>query len=394
MKDQTKKLCIFASALALAIVCSVAVFAVADYDSASDPLISRSFLIKYINDNVTAQHKSDFERLDNRLKDLEDLLKILASETPPADGETGTGTNGGLNESTTSMLLRLTERLASIEEKVASLGTDHSALSGKYDSFKAENDALKLEIAAIKKQINEIINDTSKDDVSELKEKYNKLSSELSSLKNSTSSIKDSFGNITDSYVALQKEVYNLNETLKQLSGSDTSILADIVNLSNKMTEFGAQLNELITENMTFELVKLEKGDSILAKGSVSLMLQFGEAVAHSEKSELGTSMDFTDLTSGKMISDGEKLPLNHNIFIPGNGRTYVTAEGEHGIYVFVGGNYTVVKAKSETTPPESETTSPEGETSSPEGETTSPVTESSPESETSSPVTEATANA
>ncbi len=395
MKDQTKKICIFASALLVAIIASIAVFAVADYDSASDPLISRSFLIKYINDNVKTETNSKFEIIDNKLKDLEEMLGLLVGETnPPSDG-TGSGSGSSSNENTLALILRLTERITAVEEKLTSLNSEHTALSGKYDEIKLENSSLKTQIEDIKKQFNEFVNDNGKDDVTELQDKYNSLASELASLKKSTNTIKESFTDITASYVSLQKEVYNLNDTLKQLSDSDSSVLKDLLNLSAKMTEFGTQLNELMTKNMSFELVRLEKGDKILAKGSVSLMLQYGEATSVSPKSEAGTSMDYTDLTSGNMIYDGEKLPLNHNIFIPGNGRTAVLATGEHGIYVFVGGDYEIVKASDET--PETGNGDVTGETGSgavtngASGESTPPAQGTGTPSESESTATSGT---
>ena len=110
----------------------------------------------------------------------------------------------------------------------------------------------------------------------------------------------------------------------------------------------GFTQNFLFAQTYKREIAKdvNQKGDRIVANGSVSVMLQFGEATALSPKNELGTYMEFTDLTSGALIGDGDILPLNHNVFIPGNGRTAILCTGEHGIYIFVGGDYTVVKAE------------------------------------------------
>lgn len=363
MKDLKKKLGIFSSALLLSIICSIAVFAVADYDSSADPLISRSYLIKYINETVVAPQESKLAAIESKLLALEEALNELIASPPSSGGSTETGTpdtgSSGSSDSTLNSILRLTERIEAIEKKMTELNSANASLGEKYDSMKKENDKLKAELESIKDQISDYVTESGKEDVDELKEKLNSLSSELASLKNSTSSIQSSFTDISKSYVTLQKEVYNLNQTLKELSDSDSSVLADLLNLSGKVNEFGAQLNELMTKNMSFELVKLEKGDSIVANGSVSVMLQYGEAKASSPKSAAGTSMEYTDLTSGEMIYDGDILPLNHNIFIPGNGRTAILCTGEHGIYIFVGGDYTIVKA--ETDPSEGGGTNAEG---------------------------------
>ncbi len=366
MKDLKKKFGIFAMALAISLIMAVAVFAVADYDSSADPLISHSYLIKYINDNVLLPQNSRLQIIENKLSVLEEMLDALIA-APPSSGSSVPGETGGVDtppsEGTLNTIMKLAERISAIESKMAALNSEHTSLSDKYGNLQKENDALKAEINSIKQQINDYLNDSGKEDIAELEEKYNSLVSELKSLKNSTTVIQQSFSDITKSYVSLQKEVYNLNTTIKELSSSDSSVLKDLFELSNKMNELGTQLNNLMTKNMSFDLVKLDKGDSIVAKGLVYVMLQYGEATASSPLSEIGTGMEYTDLTSGSMISDGDRLPLNHNIFIPGNGRTSVVATGEHGIYVFVGGDYEIVKLP-ENIPPE---TGGESETSSPE---------------------------
>lgn len=365
MNEQKKRIGIFLCAVLVSAALSVAVFAVAGYDSSADPLISQSYLIKYIQDHVITPQDTKYSELESKILAIEEALEALLNNyTPPSDpgtgGETETGgetsapdvgtSAPGSSESpeTLESIIRLTEKLASLEKVLNSLSEENAQLTGKYDSLAKENAAIKSEINSLKQQINAFIEESSKEEIAQLREQYNALQAEITSLKKSTSSIQSSFTDISKSYVALQKEVYNLNLTLKELSDSDSSVLADLLSLSSKVTEMGNSLNALATKNMTFEMVKLEKGDSIVANGSVSVMLQYGEAQAVSPLSEFGTSMEFTDLTSGELIKDGDALLLNHNVFIPGNGRTAILCTGEHGIYIFVGGDYTIVPAKAE----------------------------------------------
>lgn len=361
MNEQKKRIGIFLCAALLSAALSVAVFAVAGYDSAADPLISQSYLIKYIQENVLTPQDAKYSELESKIIAIEDALDALINNyTPPSDSETGTDnetsasdsetTSPGITDSTDTLesIAGLTKRLSELEKLLDTLSKEKDALSGKQDSLERENAAIKAEIATLKQQLNDFIEESSKEDIALLKEQYNALHAEITALKSSTASIQASFTDISKSYVALQKEVYNLNLTLKELSDSDSSVLADLLQLSSKVTEMGNALNTLATENMTFEMVKLDMGDKIVANGSVSVMLQYGVAQAVSPLSEFGTSMEFTDLTSGNLIKDGDTLPLNHNVFIPGNGRTAILCTGEHGIYIFVGGDYTIVKANAE----------------------------------------------
>ena len=361
MNEQKKRIGIFLCAALLSAALSVAVFAVAGYDSSAAPLISQSYLIKYIQENVITPQDARYNALLDKITAIEKTLDALLNNyTPPSDSETGssdettspdTGTTlPGYTENpeTLESISRLANRLTELETLLETLSAQNTALSGRQDSLEKENAAIKEEISKLKQQISDFIEENSKEDIDLLKEKYNALQAEIKALKSSTSSIQASFTDISKSYVALQKEVYNLNLTLKELSDSDSSVLADLLSLSSKVTEMGNALTKLATENMTFEMVKLEMGDRIVANGSVSVMLQYGVAQAVSPASEYGTSMEFTDLTSGELIKDGDALPLNHNVFIPGNGRTAILCTGEHGIYIFVGGDYTVVKASAE----------------------------------------------
>lgn len=348
MKKAKKHLLIFISALLVSLFSTAAVFAVADYDSSTDPLISQSYLIKYINETIATPYETKFSTLEKKLMAIEELL---SNQEGGSTGETG--------EDTLNTLLAIINELDALEKTVNEMSVKYGELEQKYNSSLSANSDLKKEIDDIKQQIAEIVSDSGLEDLKALEEKYNSLLSEITSLKSSTNSIQASFTNISKSYVALQKEVYNLNKTLQELSVTDSSVLKDLLNLSSKVSEMGFTLTEFINKNMTFELVNLSKGDTIIAKGSVSVMLQYGEAKITSPKSQYGTSMEYTDLTSGYILKDGDIIPLNHNIFIPGNGRTGITCTGEHGIYIFVGGDYEIVKADQEnpgeTNPPTTE---------------------------------------
>lgn len=337
MKNAKKHVLIFICAALVSLVCTVAVFAVADYDSSADPLISQSYLIKYVNDNVLTPYETKFSTIERKLMAIEELLATQGGEM------------NDTNENTLNTLLSIINDLDALENALNDLIIKNGELEQKYQASVSENNKLKQEIADVKQQIADLVADTSEEDLKALEEKYNSLLSEITSLKSSTSSIQASFTNISKSYVELQKEVYNLNQTLKELSVTDSSVLTDLLNLSSKVSEMGFTLTEFINKNMSFELVHLEKDDYIIANGSVSVMLQYGEAKITSPKSQYGTNMEYTDLTTGLILTDGDVLPLNHNVFIPGNGRTGILCTGEYGIYIFVGGDYKIVKAGEET---------------------------------------------
>ena len=358
MNSKKKRIGILICTAILSAILSIAVLAVAGYDSTADPLISQSYLIKYIQENVLSPQNAKNSELEGKIATIEKALDALLGGYIPPAGGTESGGEASPPSSpeyteTLDAVLRLSEKLSALEAMLNDLTEENSKLSGKYDSLskenqsvKAENEAIRKEIENLRQQLNDYVEENSKEELNLLKEQYSALLSEVAALKSSTSSIQASFTDISKSYVALQKEVYNLNLTLKELSDSDSTVFADLLQLSSKVTELGTTLNALATKNMTFEMICLEKGDRIVANGSVSVMLQFGEATALSPKNELGTYMEFTDLTSGALIGDGDVLPLNHNVFIPGNGRTAILCTGEHGIYIFVGGDYTVVKAE------------------------------------------------
>ena len=371
MKNAKKHIMIFICAVLVSAICTVAVFAVADYDSSADPLISQSYLIKYINDNVMTPYETKFSTLEKKLMAIEELLATQGGEI------------NDTNENTLNTLLAIINDLDALEKSMNDLTIKNGELEQKYQASVNENQKLKKEIADIRQQIADIISDSGLEDLKALEEKYNSLLSEITSLKSSTSSIQASFTNISKSYVELQKEVYRLNQTLKELSVTDSSVLTDLLNLSSKVSEMGFTLTEFINKNMSFELVRLEKGDSIIAKGSVSVMLQYGDAVITSPKSQYGTNMEYTDLTSGLILKDGDVLPLNHNVFIPGNGRTGILCTGEYGIYIFVGGDFEIIKAGTQlpedTTPGDTVTEGTQGGTETPETPSAGDAQESAP---------------
>ncbi len=363
----------FISALLATVFCIVAVFAAADYDSTADPLIARSYLIKYINDNVIVPNDAKIDSLEKKLAAIEALINSLEDGNGSEEGGEGEGSEGGgsssTNDSTLSTILQILTDIAELEQSVNTLNTTIDSMKLDYSALEDENKSLKAGIEDIKQQIADIVNGDGLADIRELEDKYNSLLSEVTALKSTTGSIQSSFTNISKSYVELQREVYNLNQTLKELSVTDSSVLTDLLNLSSKVSDMGLQLNEMINKNMTFELVHLEKGESIIANGSVSVMIQYGDATVSSPASQYGTSMEYTDLTSGNTLKDGDRIPLNHNVFIPGNGRTGVICTGEFGIYIFVGGDYTIVRNEPETPPIDgSDTTEPPEAPEDPEG--------------------------
>ena len=127
MNEQKKRIGIFLCAVLVSAALSVAVFAVAGYDSSADPLISQSYLIKYIQDHVITPQDTKYSELESKILAIEEALEALLNNyTPPSDPGTGGETSApdvgtsapGSSESpeTLESIIRLTEKLASLEK--------------------------------------------------------------------------------------------------------------------------------------------------------------------------------------------------------------------------------------------------------------------------------------
>ena len=159
--NQTKNIRLFSILMAflLSLSATVAVFAVADYDSAADPLISRSFLIQYINDNVLSVQEVKYAALEAKLAAIEELIKASSGGTgAPGEGSEGgegnEGSGGANNESTLTTLLNIISQLEDLEIQMTALVSKNKELESKYNGLQDENKSLKSEIASLKDGVN------------------------------------------------------------------------------------------------------------------------------------------------------------------------------------------------------------------------------------------------
>lgn len=319
-KNKIKRGAILILALILASASSFAVYAAVNYDSAKDPIVSYSGMVKYVEDLL-----SDIR---TTLSDLEMRMTILEL-IGPAPG----GTSGGSTPSS-GMLKDLLDSIEELQNKVTALETENAAIRTELANTKNELrsliDELTTEFNAIEKQI------------SDLSTSVTKLKSDLTQAKNDLSTLNKNFKQISDISTKLEtlsKKVSNLTA-----AGGDITVLKEQVNkLQNDLTNVLAELGKV------YETVFVPYGATIFAKDAddtVMLILRTGSAVAVSPYIQIGTIQGLNNLTNGTDICDGEQIPLYHNIMIPrgGDDGRGVTVTSIDGAYFLLGGDYTIVE--------------------------------------------------
>ncbi len=92
---------------------------------------------------------------------------------------------------------------------------------------------------------------------------------------------------------------------------------------------------EGVSADISFSLVSLTKGQTVVSKGCMELVLRSGTATA------ITVDDGLSDLTSGKDLASGEELSLDHYIINPiGDGRgVLVTSDTA---YILVRGEYEI----------------------------------------------------
>ena len=93
--------------------------------------------------------------------------------------------------------------------------------------------------------------------------------------------------------------------------------------------------SEGVTADISYALVSLTKGQTVVAKGCMELILRSGEATA------ITVDDGLSDLTAGKDLASGEELSLDHYIINPiGDGRGILVVSDS--AYVLVRGEYEI----------------------------------------------------
>lgn len=86
------------------------------------------------------------------------------------------------------------------------------------------------------------------------------------------------------------------------------------------------------------EIVQLAVGKVLVAEGGAEAVVRTGDAVAYST-----TNVGISDLTAGVDITNGKKVPTNHLIWFPRDGRGIQAApNAKNGLIIMVKGNYTI----------------------------------------------------
>ncbi len=319
-KSKIKRGVILILALLLASASSFAVYAAVNYNSANDPVVSFSGMVKYVNDLLDGI-KSSIRELDLRLTLIE------------AGGYTPSGSPGGSTVNS-GMLQDLLDRIEALEKKVGDLESDNSALRTELANTKNELRSLIDELTA---ELN-----TLEKSLSELSTSITNLKSDVKQAKNDLSTLSKNFKQISDISTKL--------ETLTLKVNNLTSKTGDITVLKNQVAELQTELDNVLAElGKVYDTVFVPYGATIYAKDVddvVILILRTGSAVAVSPYTQAGTIQGLNNTTNGTDICNGEAIPLYHSIMIPrgGDDGRGVTVTSLDGAYFLLGGDYTIVE--------------------------------------------------
>jgi prefoldin subunit 5 len=323
LKNKFKRGAIFALALMLATVSSLAVYASVSYDSSKDPVVAYSGMVAYVN--------SVLEEIRTTLSSLDARIKLLELAGPPS-GE-GSGESGGAGIGAE----QLAEILAEIE-----------ALKKSNEDLKKENETLKNDIKNVKNEMLSLIDELSveyealKSSLSGLSTDITNLQNQITSTKNDLATLEKNFKQISDISTKLETLTYKVNNL--------TSPKGDIAVLKGQVSELRAELDNVLGElGNIYSTVFVPYGATIYAKDegdTVMLILRSGSAVAVSPYTQQGTIQGVNDVTDGVDILDGENIPLFNSILIPrgGNDGRGVRVTALDGAYFLIGGNYKIVE--------------------------------------------------
>lgn len=319
-KNKIKRGTILILALVIALASSFTVYAAVSYNSASDPIVSYSGMVKYVDDLLAD--------IRTAISDLQMQVAILQMMGPSQGGTSG----GGIPSS--GMLKDLLDRIESLENRVGDLETDNASLRTELANTKNE---LRSLIDELTTELN-----TLEKSLAELSTSITNLKSDVKTAKNDLSTLSKNFKQISDISTKLEtlsKKVSNLTA-----AGGDITVLKEQVkalqtDLSNVLAELGK----------VYETVFVPYGATIFAKDAddtVMLILRTGSAVAVSPYTQIGTVQGLNNLTNGTDICNGESIPLYHSIMIPrgGDDGRGVTVTSLDGAYFLLGGDYTIVE--------------------------------------------------
>lgn len=317
-KNKFKRAAIFALALILASVSSLAVYASVSYDSSKDPIVAFSGMVSYV-ESVLKNIRESITSLETRLT----LLEL--------SGSSGGNSGGGMSA-----------------EQYAEIMAEIDALKKANDELKKENTAIKNDIKNTKNELLSLIDelsayyDTLKNSISALSSDITNLQNQITSTKNDLITLEKNFKQIADISTKLETLTYKVNNL--------TSSGGDITVLKKQVKDLENQLNNVLEElSKIYETVFVPYGSTIIATDdddTVILILRSGSAIAVSPYTEQGKTQGINNLTDGIDILDGQNVPLFNSVLIPrgGSDGRGVKVTSLEGAYFMIGGNYTIVE--------------------------------------------------
>lgn len=317
-KNKFQRAAIFALALILASVSSLAVYASVSYDSSKDPVVAFSGMVSYV-ESVLQSIRTSIASLEARLTMLE------------LTGTTGGGSGGGMSA-----------------EQYAEIMAEINALKESNEELKKENVSLKNDLKNTKNELLSLIDELSaeydalKSSISALSTDITNLQNQITSTKNDLQTLQKNFKQISDISTKLETVSLKLNNL--------TSSKGDITVLKNQYKELKKLYDDLMGEvGKIYSTVFVPYGATIIATGdddTVTLILRSGSAIAVSPYTEQGKIQGINNLTEGTDILDGQNVPLFNNILIPRGGEDGrgVKVTSLDGAYFMIGGDYTIVE--------------------------------------------------
>lgn len=318
-KNKFQRAAIFALALVLASVSSLAVYASVSYDSSKDPVVAFSGMVSYV-DSVLESIRSSIASLETRLTMLE------------MSGVSGGGSGGsGISA----------EQLADIMSEINALKNENAELKSEIASIKNDNKNTKNEILSLIDELSSNY-DALEDAIAALGTDITNLQNQITSMKNDLLTLEKNFKQISDISTKLETVTYKVNNL--------TSSNGDITVLKKQLKELQSQFDGILSEiGKVYSSVFVPYGATIIAKNNddtVTLILRSGSAVAVSPYTTQGSIQGLNDLTDGVDILNGENIPLFNNILIPrgGSDGRGVKVTSLDGAYFMIGGNYEIVE--------------------------------------------------
>lgn len=139
---------------------------------------------------------------------------------------------------------------------------------------------------------------------------------------------------VTVSYIDLIKAQMKA-EIIEELAIGD--LKADIEQLDPEA------INSALKNGSSYEVVRVEGGQTLLASASCEIILRSGVAVAVvTDETNIASGIGLSDVTAGTEIIGGESVPQNHYIVIPRADGRGVGVTSEEA-YFMVRGEYTLV---------------------------------------------------